>query len=303
MNKGLQLVDQDQFLYVDTWKKLSDGKAFCSPFELDLMLRQPEGPEVIISGCGDAVLCEQSQHFPAQDLIKYINAIDWGGIDQIRDRYPNIKIGPAVQDGRCFAEDRYSLKTDRFTWGTFPEFPSWLKKLYLVHANIEHAKVELLPFGLNDDGPGSSHIRSLQTLEKSQLIYCNLQWNSERRYAVKQHFGRQRWTTYRHEANVPVEVYLKEVSQHRFNLCPIGNGYDQYRIYETLYLGSIPILEDSTWARKMQKMGFPVLVVNDMTQITPDFLNKYWVAAQEHTWDYQKLTLDFWQRELTVLED
>lgn len=300
-SKGLQLVEPDQFIYVDSWEKLSkeSGHHFCSPFDLDLLLRQADGPEVVISGCGDAVLCEQAEYFPAKDLTKYLNAIDWGGIYRTKGTYPSLRIGPAVQEGRCFPEDRYSLKTDRFTWGTFHEFPKWLKKLYLVHANVQHKKVETIPFGLNDDGPGSSFIHSLQKTPKTNLLYCNLQWNSERRYAVKDWYSRQRWATYRHEPNIPVQDYLKEVASHQFNLCPVGNGFDQYRLYETIYLGSIPVLEDSTWARSMQKMGIPVLVVSDVNQITPDFLNRYWSAAQEHVWDYSKLTMDHWRSELS----
>lgn len=295
------MIDPSEFIHVNYWAELAKTKGvlFCSPFELDLLLKEKDGPPVVVSACGDAILCEQDRHFPGMDLSKYVNAVDWGGISRIRGKYPSFQIGPAVQEGRCDPNDRYSLKTDRFTWGTFPEFPKWLQRLYMTNANIEHEKVELLPFGLNDDGPGSSYIREYQGRQKSALLYCNLQWNSERRFEVKRHFQRMKWATYCHEANMPVRDYLEDVSRHKFVLCTIGNGYDQYRIYETLYLGGIPVLEDSPWARRMQAWKIPVLVVNDSTLLTPDFLQKVWAESQTHPWQFDCLTRGYWEQRLS----
>lgn len=39
--------------------------------------------------------------------------------------------------------------------------------------------------------------------------------------------------------------YMKEISKHRFVVCQKGNGVDTHRVYETLLMGSVPVLEHS----------------------------------------------------------
>ena len=43
---------------------------------------------------------------------------------------------------------------------------------------------------------------------------------------------------------VEVDHYL-EAAQSKFVLCPSGLGFDTYRLWETLMLGSIPIVESN----------------------------------------------------------
>ena len=39
--------------------------------------------------------------------------------------------------------------------------------------------------------------------------------------------------------------YLEELSQHKYCLCPNGNGIDTHRLWESLYLGVSPIVTKS----------------------------------------------------------
>ena len=41
------------------------------------------------------------------------------------------------------------------------------------------------------------------------------------------------------------EDYMREISDHKFVVCYRGNGVDTHRVYETLLMGSVPILEHS----------------------------------------------------------
>ena len=55
------------------------------------------------------------------------------------------------------------------------------------------------------------------------------------------------------------EVLLKEefyelVASHDYVLCPAGNGIDTYRLWETLYLGSTPII-DYAYQPYLQELG------------------------------------------------
>lgn len=76
---------------------------------------------------------------------------------------------------------------------------------------------------------------------------------------------------------------------------PSGMGYDTYRLWETLLLGAIPIVEsnvgfDRTYA------NLPVLVVRNYTQLTPLLLRTAHrcFLRHAHRYSYEHLTEQYW---------
>ncbi|KAH9586475.1 hypothetical protein LSM04_004785 [Trypanosoma melophagium] len=69
-----------------------------------------------------------------------------------------------------------------------------------------------------------------------------------------------------------VQSYLYLLSQHRFVLAPRGNGMDTHRLWEALYMGSVPIVERSTMDSRLLS-GLPVLLVDNFADVTPSLLN------------------------------
>ena len=53
--------------------------------------------------------------------------------------------------------------------------------------------------------------------------------------------------------------YLKELSKYKFSLCPPGNGLDTHRVWESLLVGTIPIVEDNELNNNFLKMGVPLV--------------------------------------------
>jgi hypothetical protein len=57
---------------------------------------------------------------------------------------------------------------------------------------------------------------------------------------------------------------LKRLSQYKFCICPEGNGYDSHRLWEALYLQTIPIVIDSDFIRIIKKhINPPMVILND----------------------------------------
>ena len=86
-----------------------------------------------------------------------------------------------------------------------------------------------------------------------------------------------------------------ETAQSRFALCPSGLGFDTYRLWETLLLGTIPIVEsnlgfDRTYSR------LPVLVVRNFSVVTPRLLYDAYPCFIKHAndWDFSVLTMQYW---------
>merc|ERR1712238_335232 len=76
------------------------------------------------------------------------------------------------------------------------------------------------------------------------------------------------WATARRER---VDVW-REYAQHKFVVSPLGVGLDCYRTWETLVLGSIPIVPYSELVDELFD-GLPVKRVST------------WAEVDEHEWD------------------
>jgi hypothetical protein len=304
----LKLVSPQEYVRVDTLadmaRELGGRWNVVDLFEVDHFLAS--GPrdedQLVLTTCSDAGINLQQEEHPNEDLLKLVHSVDWKLVSRARDNYLRIPVGPAIREGRCDPRHLYSCKTDRWTWCTFPEVPEWVRLWYTVNLNVEHPRLYWAPFGLNNDGPGSSYVQEEATLTKDELLYVNFQNNSLSRAILKHAYARQGWATVRMSPDVPVRDYLREMAAHKFVLCPAGNGLDCYRTYEALYCGSIPVLEKSRFAEYLRKAGLPVLLVDDLLEVSPDFL------VQEHKrflrcdyWDYSLVTRSYWYNLMEVL--
>ena len=82
---------------------------------------------------------------------------------------------------------------------------------------------------------------------------------------------------------IPRKDLWKTFCKYNFVLCPAGNGLDTHRLWESLYLGCIAIVQSCSLDPMME--GFPVVIVKDFTNITKEDLNlwyqKYYPLTQD----------------------
>jgi len=67
--------------------------------------------------------------------------------------------------------------------------------------------------------------------------------------------------------------YLKRLAAHQFSACPRGNGIDTHRIWESLYLGVIPVVERSALSEHWRGCGMPLVLIDEWTEVTPERLS------------------------------
>jgi hypothetical protein len=94
----------------------------------------------------------------------------------------------------------------------------------------------------------------------------------------------------------PVSVWHKTIRQAKFVLCPAGLSADSYRIWETLLLGSIPVVESNPAGLDRVYASLPVLVVRNFTQVTPSFLEEVYPCFVDHAafFRYDQLRASYW---------
>lgn len=295
-------VDPADYLFVDAWKDIASavpGVAYRSTEEAVDFFRGDPPRCVLVSGCCDFSVRLQADHHPNADLVKLAYSLDYEELSRERENYWSVKVGPAAREG-CVPTHRYVLKADRFAHATFGELPAGVARWYTTNLDVEHPRMRWLPFGLNNDGPGSGHIPGLAGRPKKGLLYVNFQHNTWERVRLKRFFSQQPWATVRMTADVPVDQYLAEVAEHKFVLCPFGNGLDCYRTYEAIYLGAVPVLPASRFASYFHEHRLPVTSgpADDFYLLTGEFLDSLWEKFASTPWDYAAVTAPYWKREL-----
>lgn len=93
--------------------------------------------------------------------------------------------------------------------------------------------------------------------------------------------------------------FLQQVASHRFVLCPRGNGVDTHRVWEALYLKSIPIV------RRSQAMSFfddlPILFVDRWEEaLDAGLLARAYDELHHRHWNMDKLNVSYWEREFRL---
>jgi hypothetical protein len=86
--------------------------------------------------------------------------------------------------------------------------------------------------------------------------------------------------------------YLQKIARSKFVICPPGNGEDTHRLWETLYVGSIPIVLYNPVHDGWQDL--PILFIKSWEDITEEFLNRMWIEMGWREYNFEKLTCSYW---------
>ncbi len=133
----------------------------------------------------------------------------------------------------------------------------------------------------------------------NQIFYAfNTETNTARSLILKVLSSSAVTTTPQYSLNR--EEYYREVARHVFNASPEGNGVDCNRTWETLYLGSIPILKKSTNSEYWREIGLPVLIIqswDDIKYFNENFLEEQMRVITLNS-NNSPLYMDYWIKEI-----
>ncbi len=86
--------------------------------------------------------------------------------------------------------------------------------------------------------------------------------------------------------------YLRDIKFSKFVFCPRGNGIDTHRIWESLYMGSIPIVKYENTHELFKDL--PILFINDWSEVNEDYLNSKYDYFINEDWNLNKIKMKFW---------
>ena len=192
-----------------------------------------------------------------------------------------------------FAGSDYSITDEHidFWMMHFPTVNFWIQN-YLG----SHPMCRLFPIGVN-------HSIELREQEKTQpliITYFNPQ-NSKERSELQDYLEKESSLQSYTLSKCSLEEYLQGLSKAYFSVCPLGNGYDSLRFWESLSVGAIPLVLSSPFMEALlehhPELPFMILEQwDDLTSFVKSDIQKvYDMYMEMSTLDI--LTEDYWQKE------
>lgn len=91
----------------------------------------------------------------------------------------------------------------------------------------------------------------------------------------------------------PFEEYMEEMATCQFTISPRGDMLDCYRHWEAISVGSIPICIHSALDSAFNDL--PVLIIDDYTDITEDYLKQKYIEIWSRPYNYERLYIQYWR--------
>lgn len=158
------------------------------------------------------------------------------------------KYNPLIIPARCHVErcklsDQYSIRMYQFTGATINYVPKNIVRWYVVNCNIDHPRITRIPFGVNKEFINAAEGQLVNSYTPADIKKCYVNFSPntlERAELLTSLKGRNGFCV---KQSIPVEEYVSDILDSDAVVCPFGNGWDSYRILETIYLGKLPLWE------------------------------------------------------------
>lgn len=183
-------------------------------------------------------------------------------------------------------------------------------KWYSQNVNIQNDKIESIPIGLENnrwfeevDKKNKMMGKLNEDKNHKNLLYINHNIDTNRKERLKPYeiFKSLSWVNLEYGANgTNFENYLDNIYNHKFVLCPEGNGIDTHRTWECLYLNTIPI--EKININNQFYTDLPICFVNKWEDITEEFLEKESIRINNTIWNMDKLLFNYWRKKLKFNE-
>jgi hypothetical protein len=183
-------------------------------------------------------------------------------------------------------------------------------KWYSKNVDVVNPLIESIPIGIEND-MWFKDIKKNSILTKLQqpryyhnLVYMNFNilTNTAQRVPPYELLKDKPWvTTFMGQNGHKIDDFIDSIYNHKFVICPEGNGMDTHRTWETLYLGSIPIEKRNI--NNQFYADLPILFVDDWGEVTCEFLESAFPMFEKQTWNRKKLTFEYWKNKILSTKD
>lgn len=175
---------------------------------------------------------------------------------------------------------------------------------FSTNVDIKHERIRAIPIGLENPEwhPNLVKIRKILALRPLPLepkYLCSAIFNTathpSRRETLK-YFQSQPWCHTRKSINgADFNDYVVKMKDSKFVVCPRGNGIDTHRLWETLYMGKVPIVERCVNTQQLIHGVFPAILVDSFEEVTEELLIQWWNDNKYSKMMCYRLLMSFWE--------
>jgi len=181
-------------------------------------------------------------------------------------------------------------------------FEGLYDRWYGINVAPDLKNIYAVPIGVDTHSDGSQErehliyeVSKTTVAPSDKLAYMNFNAYTylQERAIVDLQFSNQAWVTAHVNQRIPYREYCENVKAHKFTFCPRGNGPDTHRFWESIYLGSIPIVlnypEMECFFEKL-----PVLKVRSWDNLTDELLEIEYERIHEADYDFSIMRMGYW---------
>jgi len=232
-------------------------------------------------------------------------------IQEINKKMPNI-IFVYGHDIKTFLQhinrisNPFKLITHNSDLGIFEEYNQYINnkiiKWYGQNNYIQRENIFSLPIGIARARWPHGNLSLLNSIinnnhRKTNLVYKNFDIGTNIQERTKVNFITERNKIYM-SPHTTVEQYWANMAKSCFIISPKGNGVDCHRIWESLYLKSVPVVEKHIVLKQFE--GLPILFIDKWQDVTIDFLEKhiYLLEKFNNIDNIKMLNMSYWKQKI-----
>lgn len=200
--------------------------------------------------------------------------------------------------------------------------PKNIIKWYAQNALSYNEILEPIPIGLENRFPSSreghgigyyDRVKNKEDIlqkintnnQPNKFIYANFNINTNinYRYKIKEICLNTPFITWQ-EPNLLLDTFYSQIIDHKMVLCPIGNGVDTHRLWETLYSNRIPIIiKIGNYKIYELYKKLPIIILDNILELKnlDLIMSKYYQAINKDT-NHNMLYIDYWFAEIQKAE-
>lgn len=242
------------------------------------------------------------------DYVRKNSNLKYLKLDFIKKYHLNSKNIDNILNKEQYIISFYSdVAFDKRFFKILHKFPN-IKLWFTINKFIWNNKIITLPMGLPDilqinkkisyryNRPKILNEVLNKKKEIKNLCFINFSANTYKseRCVILNNYKNKEWVTYNltNKTENGYKKYLENIHSHKFVFAPRGNGINTYRLWESLYLRTIPIVKYHVNYEGYKKL--PILFVNNWHNITEDFLNKKYDEIMSKEYNFEKLRISYW---------
>lgn len=96
------------------------------------------------------------------------------------------------------------------------------------------------------------------------------------------------------DQRIPPKNFADLIKSYSYVAAVRGNGVDTHRLWESLYLGSVPIVGKDSWSESLAKLNLPLKLIDDWTLEGIELIVKNAKTRNINPTEYPALWINYW---------